>query len=64
VVSATIKKGDLMPILDTPFILSLKKQYGSEWERIFYSMKKLHPENPAILMAEGKFKRHKLYKLI
>jgi hypothetical protein len=53
-----------MPIMDTPFILSLKKQYGSDWERIFYSMKSKYPDNPAILQAEGKYKKHKIHKLI
>lgn len=53
-----------MPILDTPFVLSLKKQYGERWESIFYAMKNKYPDNPAILQAEGKWKRGKLHRII
>lgn len=54
----------MMPILDTPFVLSLKKQYGKDWERVFFAMKSRYPANPAILEAEGMYKRHKIHKLI
>lgn len=53
-----------MPILNTPFVLSLKKQYGSRWEQVFYAMRNKYPDNPAILEAEGRYKRHKIHKII
>jgi len=42
-----------MPVKNTEFVKNLKKQYGSNWMRVYYAMRSKSPDAPQFKEAES-----------